>query len=80
MDSTLTPAVIAMVGGGVLLYLGLRRGQRQRAPAVEQPAMRYCDIRATGQCGPNGECVAVYDQGQAPPGYENIGVCFQGVS
>jgi hypothetical protein len=36
----------------------------------------FCDITQAGVCtGMNQECLPWYEMGQAPPGYENVGVC-----
>jgi hypothetical protein len=67
--------VIALLGGGVLLYLGLRRGKKKSIEDMT-PTNTYCDIRSVDPCGPDTECVPVFDEGAAPPGYENIGLCF----
>ena len=35
-----------------------------------------CDTDATNSCpGTGQECESLYEEGMAPPGYENIGVC-----
>lgn len=35
----------------------------------------YCDL-GTPACPPARECVAFFDQGEAPPGYESLGICI----
>lgn len=34
----------------------------------------YCDL-AVGSCGPDTSCVAFFEDGTAPPLYENVGIC-----
>lgn len=46
----------------------------QAAPGCCLP---YCDTSAAPQCPGAGQtCVAWYEPGQAPPGFETLGVCF----
>ncbi len=36
----------------------------------------FCDMADPGTCVPDGtECTAFYEEGSAPPGYEDVGVC-----
>lgn len=76
MNGSLVP-LLALVGGGALLYLGLRRNEKQKtSDAPEREHKVYCDVRSAQPCGAAGECIPVYAEGQAPPGYENAGLCF----
>ena len=36
----------------------------------------YCDLSAPGACPDPLECVPIYDPGQAPPGFEDVGECL----
>lgn len=69
--------IVAMVGGATLLYLGLRRDRKRKQSNGNSPSF-VCDLRSQAPCGPNGECIPLYDEGQAPVGFENAGMCFQG--
>jgi len=73
VNSYALPATIALVGGGVLLYLGLRRNKEQKTADAKPPAT-FCDIRSAAPCA-KGSCIPLYEEGLAPPGYENVGVC-----
>lgn len=37
----------------------------------------YCDLTKQNLCPPPLPCVPFFEQGQAPPGLEDVGVCFQ---
>lgn len=38
--------------------------------------MAFCDVNEAGICtGMNQECLAWYEEGMAPPGYEDVGIC-----
>ena len=75
MDGYVAPLLV-LIGGGTLLYLGLRRGQKRPDITEYHPTTMYCDLRSAQPCGDLGECIPLYDQGAAPAGYENTGICF----
>ena len=52
-----------------------RRPHNHRGPSRLRRSP-FCDITLPNTCpGQGQECVAWYDPGEAPPGYDNIGAC-----
>ncbi|PCC66725.1 hypothetical protein SAMN02745121_00544 [Nannocystis exedens] len=44
-------------------------------PMAAGCCLAFCDISAPECTGANAECLAWYEEGMAPPGFENVGVC-----
>lgn len=76
--------LLLVVAGGAAIYLGLEarkskaRADREGVSTDPSSTYTYCDIAGTA-CGPNATCVPVYGEGEAPPGFENTGICMSTV-
>jgi hypothetical protein len=79
-NPNITPALLLLAGGGIAVYLAVRRRASAGSGGGADGSVGggsnrvYCDINEAS-CG-MGVCVPLYDEGQAPQGHEDLGICF----